>query len=189
MRTLVVIAISMLVHVQALAGDIKDGHVVKKLTNEVEIFDVKAVTIVKQEVSRLDARRLVKVMAILELSLEVEGNVCTADPESVSLVKEWKEDGISSLRLFVTAKHRADPWGPIEACTAHSRISTVKLPLMVDDYLSLPGAPFESSLPKFRVPFRTLFSDEKGYVEVTLTINDQQKLVAELSKHVESKEH
>lgn len=164
----------------AYAKDIENGQTVNRLSSEVEIFDVSAARILKQEVRQFPNSDVLGVKAILELTVDVQGNICTADPETLSLLSTHVQNFTYSLKLMVSADHQYDPWGVINACTMHGKVSTIKVPLKIDHYFAPAHADFQ--LPTYRLAFQGVFDNTSGIIDITLGLNSRSILEAKITK-------
>ncbi|MFM8313476.1 MAG: hypothetical protein ACKOA8_04260, partial [Deltaproteobacteria bacterium] len=115
----------------SFAVDLSDSSMVMKQTQSVDLYEVTGVEIKKQDYSKTEIDTAVSenLKAIVWVKLAVEGNICLNSPESLAVQFESVAGTRDqNVRLTTSGPYEADPWGPISACTSHSKQSEVVVP-------------------------------------------------------------
>ena len=120
------------------AGVLNEGTIVARRAQEVTVLSVKQAVISNQKVTPATPGALGYLSAVLELSLQVEGNICTSDEKylevlSTNLPQSWDK------RLQVLTSSPFNPYPtnapqPAIGCAAFSAPRTVVVPLGLSDY-------------------------------------------------------
>ncbi len=127
-------ALFLLASLSAFAKNIPEGYVVNRWTKGITInrfADAKLVNAIKVPAT---PEKMGFIEAILELTLNVEGNICTAEVETIQVESELKYNTETKVReqiLSLSTSTQYDPYhpGPQVGCTAHSAPRNIVIPM------------------------------------------------------------
>lgn len=124
-------------------GDVlRDGAVVARRASVVKVNEIKSAVITHQVVKPATATSLAQVSGVLELTLNVEGNICSSEAASLDFLTQpttvaWE----NRLSLSVSRPH--DAYTPSNlACATFGAPRNVLLPIALDSYF-YQGSPTE----------------------------------------------
>ena len=146
----------------SVLADLPIDSVVKRRLSVVDIY--KVIEFKLQDV-RIKANPYnVQYSAALEFYLAVEGNICGAEPESLSFSSSFTPGNFSerTLKLFVAEDYVAEPH-IMKGCLTYSRSSKTRVSLEINDYVRVG----ETEEKIFVVPFAS-FSGKSAKFKVTM---------------------
>lgn len=154
---------------QAHAEDLPNNFVITRGLSSVDVFEAKSAAVAKPKSERHDAGQrgvYVKLSGVLEINLQVQGNLCLGQASGVSYLATPINRERTALRLLVSSDNHAYS-DTLYACTAHGKLSDTKIAL-----------PFrESGFEKELLPYKRVYtlqtqpfgSQQKQNIDVILT--------------------
>lgn len=118
----------------AFADDLPDNTVITNTYSGVGVYNVKDAKITKEKVTRSSSPTLGRIddfTVVVEVSLDVEGNICDSKPETIaahitSTPPKWE----TNVNFYTTSEN--DPYEDvIRGCLAYGRVTPVKYPIKI----------------------------------------------------------
>jgi hypothetical protein len=111
----------------AREGDLPQVVEVHRQSSQVDVYAIEKVEITQQQVAYNNP------VALMTLTLEVEGNICGRDPESLTFLTSRNAKGTFDLDITVSSKYTPSP-ETLRACLTYSSRSTLILPVELSGY-------------------------------------------------------
>ena len=114
--------------------DLPAQSTISQATMGVNVYEVSSVEVTGQRLEQQN-RMLV---GLLNIAMNVEGNICGADPESLAFSRNWIESDVLELRLSVSMSHDPEP-GVFLGCASYSSGAETNLAIALDSYRNQDG--------------------------------------------------
>lgn len=118
------------------AASLGQNGVVARAATPVDVLSVKSATIVNQVLTPETSTAVAKASAILELKVEVEGNICGAEANSLEVLRTRIPDSWDT-RVALNVSRPYDLYHPPAiptACAAFSAPTVITVPVGLSDY-------------------------------------------------------
>ena len=155
----------------ANAAVLTDGIRISRIADDVNISKINDVRVTHEKYEPKTSNSVAQISGLLEITAEVEGNICTNVPASLEFQSYWIYNAYTH-RVTVTASRPYEPFPAIPVgCSAFSAPRRVVIPIKLQSYI-FDGVQVHDE--KYILPIEHMGSDE--YKEITITDRKSTRL-------------